>query len=119
MASIKLAACRCGGEGDFAYEKRADGIEATYAVCKKCGIRTPSFIANLETSAKQDAADVFNAGATLWPPWQQGREYYWDDQVTAPDQQNNSYHWKCQTEKTKTEPRQPGSGWWIIEPAPK
>lgn len=115
MSEPKLSLCRCGGEADFATENSGKLI---YAICGRCKIRTPSKGAGLEYSAKQDVADIWNAGTILWPPWAQGYQYQIGDQVTAIDQQNKQAHFINEKENNTQEPRQNGSGWRWIELAP-
>ncbi len=112
MSEIKLATCRCGGEGGFAFSKTADGKESTYVICKKCGIRTPEFTASLEFCAQEEAAKIFNTGLTLWPNWQQGRKYKLGEQCTNAEQ-----HWINEKDENGTEPKQSGSGWKLVGPA--
>jgi len=57
MGTVFLSNCRCGGEAEFLLEG-----ERIFARCKICGIRTPSRAASLDYSAKQQVADVWNAG---------------------------------------------------------
>ena len=111
---FKLAACRCGGEAEF-----LENSSSVRATCTVCGITTPSFGADLNYSAKQKVADIWNAGGPdTWPPWQQGYSYSIGDQVTASDQQGKQAHYRNEKDKNTQEPKQSGSGWKWIEYAP-
>ena len=68
----KLNRClHCGSDADFFVEDSG----AVYAKCqnKNCNIRTPSFSASIDHSAKSKVASVWNKaqGGDEWPPWVQ------------------------------------------------
>lgn len=112
MDEIYLDKCRCGGDGEFLLEENDTRI---FARCKVCGIRTPSKAAGLEYSAKQQVADVWNAGTLLWPRWIQPATaedaYHLDDRVS-----HNGEHWISIRDGNVWEPGE--SGWRPVGPAP-
>lgn len=112
MDEIYLDKCRCGGDGEFLLEENDTRI---FARCKVCGIRTPSKAAGLEYSAKQQVADVWNAGTLLWPRWIQPATaedaYRLDDRVS-----HNGEHWISIRDGNVWEPGE--SGWRLVGPAP-
>lgn len=112
MEEIYLDKCRCGSDGEFVLEENDTRI---FARCKSCGIRTPSKAAGLEYSAKQQVADVWNAGTLLWPRWIQPQAeidaYALDDRVS-----HNNEHWISLKDSNMDRPGH--SGWRLVGPAP-
>ena len=118
MSEVYLSKCRCGGDGEFLHE---DGGTRIFAQCRKCRIRTPSKVASLESSAKQEVADIWNCGAEVWPRWikpavpEDG--YGIDARVSHSTGPNGSLeHWISHRDKNVWEPGV--SGWTLVGPAP-
>lgn len=112
MDEIYLDKCRCGGDGEFLLEESDKRI---FARCKVCGIRTPSKAASLEFSAKQQVADVWNAGTLLWPRWI--KPAVAEDAYGKGDRVSHSGdHWISNRDGNVWEPGE--SGWTLIGPAP-
>ena len=112
MGEIFLNKCRCGSDGEFALEQSEARI---FAKCKSCGIRTPSKAASLEVAAKQQVADIWNAGTLLWLRWIKpavaADAYSIDDRVS-----HNGEHWVSIRDANVWAPGE--SGWRLVGPAP-
>ncbi len=119
MSEAYLNRCRCGGVAEFLHEDNGTRI---YAQCRKCRIRTPSRGASLDTSAKQEVADIWNDGAVAWLRWikpavkEDG--YDLDDRVSHTTGKNGALeHWISHYDgKNVWAPGE--SGWTLVGPAP-
>ena len=114
MDDIKLTRCKCGGIAAFSINN-VDPQQTIHVQCDTCGLRTPEFAAGLEYSAKQKAADIWNAGENMWPRWVQGYQYLLGDQVThTAHGQTRAEHWINERDKNANEPGQSGRGWRLV-----
>lgn len=116
MSDIKLSSCKCGGIAAFVVNN-VDPEQTIHVHCDTCGLRTPEKKASLESSAKQDVADIWNAGENMWSRWVKPAvatdAYAKGDQVTWTAQgQERAEHWISNMDGNVHEPGV--SGWKLV-----
>lgn len=116
MDDVKLTRCKCGGIAVFSIDN-VDPHQTIHVRCDKCGLRTPEFSAGLEYSAKQRAANIWNAGEDMWPRWVKPAvatdAYAKGDQVTwTAKGQERPEHWISNMDGNVHEPGV--SGWKLV-----
>lgn len=119
MEEPKLALCRCGGKAVFLTNDRG----SAYAQCTRCKIQTQAIAASIEYGAKERVADIWNAGAEMWPRWVRpavpADGYDTGAQVSHTTGAGGAWeHWVSHFTDGKNI-HEPGvSGWTLVGPAP-